>query len=94
LKILLLCKAYKVKTLYVFGSAVSGSFNEKSDIDFLITFEDNLSVDDYTENYFSLQYKLRALFKREIDLVTQNFLSNPFLIQSINANKQLLYVKP
>lgn len=91
---MLLCKAYKVKTLYVFGSAVSGSFNEKSDIDFLITFEDNLSVDDYTENYFSLQYKLRALFKREIDLVTQNFLSNPFLIQSINANKQLLYVKP
>jgi predicted nucleotidyltransferase len=33
-------------TLYVFGSVVSDKFTEKSDIDFLISFSDGLTVDD------------------------------------------------
>ena len=86
-----LCENNGVKSLYIFGSANTDKFDKKSDIDFLIAFKDSLSIEEYTENYFTLQYKLRELFKREIDLVTQNSLSNPFFIQSIDQNKQLLY---
>ncbi len=86
-----LCQALKVKRLYVFGSAVKGHFKETSDIDFLISFADNLSVEEYTQNYFELQYKLRDLLKREIDIVTERTLSNPYFIESINESKQLIY---
>jgi len=89
--IIKLCENHGVKSLYIFGSANTDKFDKNSDMDFLIEFKESLSIEEYTENYFVLQYKLRELLKREIDLVTQNSLSNPFLIQSIEQNKQLLY---
>jgi predicted nucleotidyltransferase len=89
--IIRLCENNGVKSLYIFGSANTDKFDNKSDIDFLIAFKESLSIEEYTENYFTLQYKLRELFNREIDLVTQNSLSNPYFIQSIDQNKQLLY---
>ncbi len=86
-----LCKHYKVKSLHLFGSATTTEFNSDSDLDFLIAFEKNISIAEYTDNYFSLQYKLRSLFDREIDLVTENSLSNPYFIQEIEKNKKLIY---
>jgi len=89
--IIKLCENHGVKSLYVFGSANTDKFDKNSDVDLLISFKENLTIEEYTENYFTLQYKLRELLKRDIDLVTQNSLSNPFFIQSIDQNKQLLY---
>ncbi|MBU3659447.1 MAG: nucleotidyltransferase domain-containing protein [Flavobacteriales bacterium] len=86
-----LCKTFKIKRLYAFGSVVSEKFNNKSDIDFLISFADNLSIEEYTANYFSLHNKLRALFHREIDIITERSLSNPYFIKSINESKKLIY---
>lgn len=86
-----LCKSLSIKRLYTFGSATNNKFNENSDIDFLISFSDNLTVEEYTNNYFSLHYKLRELFSREIDIVIERTLSNPYLIDSINETKELIY---
>jgi len=85
-----LCKTYDVKTMYVFGSACTNDFNDSSDIDILVSFKD-ISIEKYTDNYFDLHYKLEDLFNRKIDLLTENSLSNPFLIESIEETKQLLY---
>lgn len=90
-ELIAICQALNIKRLYAFGSVVSERFRDDSDIDFLISFSDNLSVDEYTENYFALHYKLRELFKREIDIVTERTLSNPYFIESINESKQLIY---
>lgn len=77
--------------MYLFGSAGKGEvFNENSDIDFLISFKE-ISVEEYTNNYFALQYKLRELFQRDIDLLTENSLTNPYFIKSIDDSKELLY---
>jgi len=86
-----ICRMYGVKRLYAFGSVMTDKFRNDSDIDFLISFSDDLSIDDYTNNYFSLHYKLRDLLQREIDLVTERTLSNPYFIESINATKELVY---
>lgn len=86
-----ICQNLKVKRLYAFGSVVSDKFRKDSDIDFLISFADNLSVEEYTNNYFSLHYRLRELFHREIDIVTERTLSNPYFIESINETKELIY---
>ena len=86
-----ICQNLKVKRLYAFGSVVSEKFRKDSDIDFLISFADNLSVEEYTNNYFSLHYRLREMFHREIDIVTERTLSNPYFIESINETKELIY---
>lgn len=86
-----LCRFLKIKRMDVFGSSVSGLFDKDSDIDFLISFADDLSIKEYTENYFTLQYKLRELFNREVDIVTEKSLSNPYFIDSINKTKVLIY---
>jgi uncharacterized protein len=90
-ELIAICQALNIKRLYAFGSVVSESFQEDSDLDFLISFADNLTVDEYTRNYFALHYKLRELFKRDIDIVTERTLSNPYLIESIDESKQLIY---
>ena len=86
-----ICRDLKVKRLYAFGSVVSDKFREDSDIDFLISFADNISVEEYTNNYFSLHYKLRELFNRDVDIVTERTLSNPYFIESIDETKELIY---
>lgn len=86
-----ICLSLGVKRLYVFGSVVSNKFRDDSDIDFLISFTEKLSIEQYTDNYFTLQYKLRELFNREIDIVTERTLSNPYFIESIDETKQLIY---
>ena len=86
-----LCKQYKVKSLYSFGSVNTSSFTDKSDIDLLVYFDQNISIEDYTDNFFSLREKLSTLFKRDIDLVTRRSLSNPFFIQDVEQSKILIY---
>jgi uncharacterized protein len=85
-----LCEIYKVRTMYAFGSVCTDKFNNNSDIDFLISFDD-LSFDQYTTNYFDLHYKLQDLFDRRIDLLTESSLSNPFFIKGVDQTKQLIY---
>lgn len=85
-----LCQDYDVKTMYIFGSVCTDKFNDKSDIDILISIKD-ISIEKYTDNYFELHYKLEELFNRKIDLLTENSLSNPYFIESIEETKQLLY---
>lgn len=86
-----ICLTLDVKRLYAFGSVVSDKFKDDSDLDFLISFAEYLSIEQYTDNYFALQYKLRELFKREIEIVTERTLSNPYFIESINETKELIY---
>jgi predicted nucleotidyltransferase len=86
----LLCNKYNVKSMYVFGSVCTDKFNDNSDIDILISF-DNISIEKYTDNYFELHYKLQDLFDRKIDLLTDKSLSNPYFIKGLEQTKQLIY---
>jgi predicted nucleotidyltransferase len=85
-----LCEQYDIKSMYVFGSAVTPDFNESSDVDILISFKD-IPYDKYTDNYFELHEKLQELFNRKVDLITERSLSNPYFIESVERTKQLLY---
>jgi predicted nucleotidyltransferase len=85
-----LCNTYEVKSMYVFGSVCTNHFSEDSDIDILISFNE-ISIEQYTDNYFELHYKLQDLFKRKIDLLTDRSLSNPYFIKGIEQTKHLVY---
>ncbi len=85
-----LCKQNRVKELYVFGSALSDSYRDNSDIDLLVDFQ-QLSPSDYARNYFELKFALEKLFARDIDLLEARSLRNPFLSQEIDKKKKLVY---
>lgn len=84
-------KQHKISKAYIFGSALSEKFNTKSDIDFLIQFENNLTPLEKGTLWWSLHDSLRNLFDREIDLLTENSLRNPYFIKELNETKRLIY---
>ena len=85
-----LCEKYKVAKLYVFGSVISNRFNKESDIDFLVTFN-KIDLEDYADNYFDLKFSLEDLFKRNIDLLEEKAIKNPFFKKTIDNSKELIY---
>ena len=72
---------------YVFGSAANGNMHDDSDVDFMVTFNPNLSYTDYGNNYFQLIYALQNLLKKDVDIVAEETITNPYLLQTINSQK-------
>jgi predicted nucleotidyltransferase len=89
-KLNMLCRTYNVDKMYLFGSALNQSFNANSDVDFLVKFKE-IELADYFNNYINLKENLKSIFVINIDLLEQQTLKNPILINSINKSKQLVY---
>jgi len=85
-----LCRKYNVKTMHIFGSVCTDNFSDNSDIDILISFNE-LSIEEYTDNYFNLHNELEKLFDRKIDLLTERSIKNPYLLEGINKTRELIY---
>ena len=85
-----LCALYNVEKMYLFGSAVNSSFNDKSDVDLLVKFKP-IELAEYFDNYLNFKENLESLFGRDVDLLEEQTLKNPILIQSINKSKELIY---
>ena len=86
-QIKLLMQEYGVSTAYAFGSAVKDTMTDESDVDFIISFPTDMDYETYGNNYFKLLFALQDLLHRDVNLVTEKTLKNPYLIQSINRNK-------
>ena len=86
----LLCHQYKVRRLFVFGSAVSNQFRPDSDIDMIVDFN-HVELRDYADNYFSLKDELEKLFNRKVDLLEAQAIRNPFFKAVVDQEKQLVY---
>ena len=94
-----LCKKHNLKSLYLFGSATDSEyFNEKSDVDFLYEYDlenypgwDKGDFDIVT-NFFTLKENLEKMLGRKVDLVP-NKLRNPYLINSVEKSKKLIYAR-
>ncbi len=85
-----LCKSHKVQRLFVFGSVLSDRFQKDSDIDLIVDFQ-GVELYDYADNYFDFKESLENLFKREVDLLEDKAIKNPYLRQSIDSSKVLVY---
>jgi len=85
-----LCNAYHVKSLFAFGSVVSGKLKAGSDIDLIVDIDSKDPL-DYSDNYFALKFQLENILKRPVDLLEDKALKNPFLKEQINNTKVLIY---
>jgi hypothetical protein len=85
-----LCKKNKVKSLFVFGSVTREDFNESSDIDLVVDFDENDPF-KYTDLYFNLKNKLENLYKRQVDLIEERAIKNRFFKKELDNTKIKLY---
>jgi predicted nucleotidyltransferase len=84
------CKIHFVETMYLFGSAASGSMNKNSDLDILVKFSE-MNLYHYFDNLLSLKDSLESIFNKPVDLLEEQAVKNPYLKNSIDNNKKLLY---
>ena len=84
-----LCATHNVKSLYAFGSALTDKFNANSDIDFIVNFNP-VDLNDYADNYYNLKFFLQDILRRDIDLLEEQAIKNPYFLQSISNQRQLV----
>lgn len=87
-----LCRRYDVRRLDVFGSAArEGAFREDaSDVDFLVEFNPASALSPL-DSFFGLQAELTRLLKRPVDLVEAGAVKNPYVLDSIQRSREVVY---
>lgn len=93
-KIIALCKKYKVAKLWVFGSILTPRFNDDSDVDFSVNFDDetiNSQGLDWANIFFDFIDELECLLGRRVDLVCDDSVKNPYFRKELDRTKQLIY---
>lgn len=85
-----LCSLNGVRSLFAFGSVTTDQFGPDSDIDMMVDIEDDDPI-TYSDRYFNLKFQLEQLLKRQIDLLEQKAIKNPYLRQQIDKTKVLIY---
>lgn len=86
-----LCRKSFVHKLDLFGSAAHGGFDPlTSDLDFLVEF-DALEPKAYAHAYFQLKEGLETLFRRDIDLVAESSVINPYFRAELSATRINVY---
>ena len=85
-----LCKSNGVKTLFAFGSVTRDVFNEHSDVDLIVDFEEKDPF-KYTDLYFNLKTKLELILKRPVDLLEERAVRNKSFRQQLDNTKVKIY---
>ncbi len=87
-KIINICQKYRVKSLSIFGSALTEHFNESSDIDFLIELD---GASDGIKRYMNVKFELEELFARAVDLVMPKAIKNSRIKEYIFSKIETVY---
>jgi uncharacterized protein len=87
--IAVLCKHFGIRRLDVFGSAATGAFDPAtSDIDFLVDlggYERGVA-----KRYFRFAEDLESRLGRDVDLVTEDSITNPYFRRSDNQSREMV----
>lgn len=91
-KIVALCKKYKVAKLWVFGSILTPRFNDDSDVDFLVDFDERyIELLDYADNFFNFIHEIEAVVGRKVDMVVNKSIKNRFFRAEVDETRKLLW---
>lgn len=74
----------------MFGSAITGGFTANSDVDFLVDFLPGRT--DPFEDFCAFREELARIVGRDVDLVVERAIRNPYFRDSARAQAKTLYV--
>lgn len=85
-----LCRQFKIRKLDLFGSAATGAFDPvTSDVDFVV------DLGEYergvAKRFFRFAEALEALLGREVDLVTEDSIVNPYFRYAVDRTREPIY---
>ena len=84
-------RKFGVRRLDLFGSAATGLFDpDRSDLDFVVEFE-GAPRPGYFRDFMGFRNALVELFGREVDLLTEKSILNPYLRRQIQAERRQLF---
>jgi len=83
------CLKWKVLEMALFGSVVSEDFRPDSDIDVLVSFQDDAGWGLF--DFVDMIDELKAIFGRKVDLVEKDSLRNPFRRKMILSTNEVIY---
>ncbi len=87
-----ICEELKIRRLEVFGSAANGEFSPgRSDVDFIVEFDETESDPGLLSRYLELCQKLESLLGTEVDIITPQSVRNPYFRRSIDRTRERVY---
>jgi len=83
------CRKWKVRELSLFGSVIRDDFRPDSDVDVLVSFEENSGIGLWEMS--DMLDELEAMFGRKVDLVEKEGLRNPYRKKAILESRETVY---
>ena len=83
------CRKWRIRELSLFGSALRDDFNADSDYDFLVSFEEGVTLD--IDSLLDMREELEHQFGRPVDIVEKEALRNPWRRREILDNRKVIY---
>ncbi|MBM4272047.1 MAG: hypothetical protein FJ139_07830 [Deltaproteobacteria bacterium] len=84
------CRLLPIKRLGLFGSASTKSLSAHSDVDVLVVFDSDESIDLF-DKYFELKEQLEKIFERNVDLIVDKPFKNPIFRESVEKSRIVIY---
>ncbi|MEK7448278.1 MAG: nucleotidyltransferase domain-containing protein [Planctomycetota bacterium] len=85
-----ICRLLPVKRLGFYGSALTQNFSPNSDVDILVVFDSDETVDLF-DKYFELKEHLEKIFGRAVDLVVDKPFRNPVFREAVEKTRTIVY---
>lgn len=86
-----LFKKNKIEKAYLFGFAVTENFKDTSDVDIIVKIDESFDPIEAGGNLWNLIDEMEQVLNRRVDLLTERYLRNPYLIEEINRTKVAIY---
>ena len=83
------CRRWKIAEFSLFGSVLRDDFGPDSDVDVLVSFSPEIPWSLF--DWIDMIDELKEIFGREVDLVEESGLRNPFRRKEILENRQVVY---
>lgn len=83
------CNRWKITKFSLFGSAIRDDFIPESDVDVLVSFSPD--ADWSLLDLVHIQDELREILGREVDLVEEAGIRNPFRRHAILGSRKVIY---
>ena len=83
------CRRWKIVELALFGSVLREDFGPDSDVDILVTFTPDVPWSLY--EWVDMIDELKEIFGRNVDLVSDRGLRNPFRRHEILTTREVIY---